>query len=722
MSTFLMRAAAILATTFSALSASADPLLFDGRTWYTNDPDPGNPPTYSVVADSGVMTGTYGPEATMATPITIAVGDTVSYDYTLTNPGSNNWVGNAMGDFRGGAVVDDTNFSGYLISGRVGYQQDFAADRALWFQNSGFGNDPNSPYSGSTEDSPGIRVTWWFPTSNTYQVTVTNIGSGAHLLTGFHGSTGGNPVTDIGFFRQSLDDTLQTATISNFSHAPAGAAGSLIFGFEGGITVQGFKDLTAASSVTNWSSTSASIDIGDGFNLLSATQGSDRVVIEPYADRDNFGHANHRTLLLRSPTFELDGSGSLQVDMMGGMRDGENKSLAAAAETDPQHVGELGSKQRNADFDFGGAGEVDDGKHHQGFALRNALTGQYVLVGSSRATNDGKMRGSDPFARGVWDTALFTAEQLAPFANDGNRYEIDFFDSFGESSWGWIGFDNLRVPGALSPFQPGDTDGDDDTDDTDSAAVFDNFTGTRSDSPVAKTDGLARVHGDFDGNGDVDGGDVIEHVANIGLTAPTSGAAMLLYDPSDGSVVLDATGANGGVITTFRLLSDSAALATSVATLPISANSLATDMASELFWADADLNGFAGLHDLGSILTSGLTLAGVEQALSAAEYVGTAGTGAFDFNIVLALSGDFNHDGSVDTADYVVWRKSGGSQDEYNLWRANFGNSLGSGAGSGDSLDSGSVPEPSSLILGSVLLAVLLAKRVRTPRFTLLSE
>lgn len=40
-----------------------------------------------------------------------------------------------------------------------------------------------------------------------------------------------------------------------------------------------------------------------------------------------------------------------------------------------------------------------------------------------------------------------------------------------------------------------------------------------------------------------------------------------------------------------------------------------------------------------------------------------------------ALGGDFNTDGKVDTADYVVWRDNNMSQAAYNLWRANFGTS-----------------------------------------------
>ena len=63
--------------------------------------------------------------------------------------------------------------------------------------------------------------------------------------------------------------------------------------------------------------------------------------------------------------------------------------------------------------------------------------------------------------------------------------------------------------------------------------------------------------------------------------------------------------------------------------------------------------------------------------------------------------GDFNADGIVNAADYVVWRKSDGTQEGYNLWRANFGRTAGAG-----SLSDVAVPEPTSwvlLILGATL-------------------
>ena len=58
-----------------------------------------------------------------------------------------------------------------------------------------------------------------------------------------------------------------------------------------------------------------------------------------------------------------------------------------------------------------------------------------------------------------------------------------------------------------------------------------------------------------------------------------------------------------------------------------------------------------------------------------------------------ALPGDFNMDGSVDAADYVVWRKNNLGMEQFNLWRANFGMTGGGGASSGLG-GANAVPEP----------------------------
>jgi hypothetical protein len=75
------------------------------------------------------------------------------------------------------------------------------------------------------------------------------------------------------------------------------------------------------------------------------------------------------------------------------------------------------------------------------------------------------------------------------------------------------------------------------------------------------------------------------------------------------------------------------------------------------------------------------------------------------FRIVAELPpGDFNQDGTVDAADYVVWRKSDGTQTGYDAWRTNFGISLladgGSALPSAESLPA--VPEPSTLMIACI--------------------
>jgi autotransporter-associated beta strand protein len=69
--------------------------------------------------------------------------------------------------------------------------------------------------------------------------------------------------------------------------------------------------------------------------------------------------------------------------------------------------------------------------------------------------------------------------------------------------------------------------------------------------------------------------------------------------------------------------------------------------------------------------------------------------------------GDYNYNGVVDTPDYVVWRKGLGTtytQSDYDVWRAHFGQTAGSGAAlpSANPL-SAAVPEPAAI--GLLMLA-----------------
>jgi hypothetical protein len=68
-------------------------------------------------------------------------------------------------------------------------------------------------------------------------------------------------------------------------------------------------------------------------------------------------------------------------------------------------------------------------------------------------------------------------------------------------------------------------------------------------------------------------------------------------------------------------------------------------------------------------------------------------------SIVTAPPGDFNADGAVNAADYVVWRKNPGGiygPNDYTIWRSHFGEPAG---GSSVNSVSEAVPEPATLVL-----------------------
>jgi hypothetical protein len=81
-----------------------------------------------------------------------------------------------------------------------------------------------------------------------------------------------------------------------------------------------------------------------------------------------------------------------------------------------------------------------------------------------------------------------------------------------------------------------------------------------------------------------------------------------------------------------------------------------------------------------------------------------------------AIPGDYNADGKVDAADYVVWRKDpsahGGDPAGYNTWRTNFDRPA-SGASVLEAGAAGSVPEPAPLILVAWAMSMLPLRRPR---------
>jgi len=78
------------------------------------------------------------------------------------------------------------------------------------------------------------------------------------------------------------------------------------------------------------------------------------------------------------------------------------------------------------------------------------------------------------------------------------------------------------------------------------------------------------------------------------------------------------------------------------------------------------------------------------------------------------LAGDYNKNHAVDASDYALWRKNLNTPSGYKSWRTNFG---ATGTGSGMSVASASVPEPSTLAL-LVCYSLLVANQRRTRRPT----
>jgi hypothetical protein len=112
----------------------------------------------------------------------------------------------------------------------------------------------------------------------------------------------------------------------------------------------------------------------------------------------------------------------------------------------------------------------------------------------------------------------------------------------------------------------------------------------------------------------------------------------------------------------------------------------------------------SNLTDAGSIWVDNLMLEVFpnEAAMLAMENPNTAPVESED------LPGDYNGDGVVDAADYVVWRKNfDGNPGGYNIWRTNFGRPDGAGSGLGQS----AVPEPASFVLAAIGIAICTLNR-----------
>jgi hypothetical protein len=190
----------------------------------------------------------------------------------------------------------------------------------------------------------------------------------------------------------------------SFALTVTSGAAPLTYNFDTG-TLQSWTDLTVTNSNTgprNWAISPPAFPTvtysgagAIGQNIVGGTQDS-----------------AHPALRLRSPTFMLNGAGSLTAWLRGGTGSGTVAGTAVAA---------LPANTTSPGF--------------QGIALRNANTGNYVLAGKKSSSGD------------TWQQAIFTAPELATLPQ-GHVYTLDLIDA-GHGGWGWVAMDSVSIPGTL---------------------------------------------------------------------------------------------------------------------------------------------------------------------------------------------------------------------------------------------------------------------------------
>jgi hypothetical protein len=160
---------------------------------------------------------------------------------------------------------------------------------------------------------------------------------------------------------------------------------------------------------------------------------------------------------------------------------------------------------------------------------------------------------------------------------------------------------------------------------------------------------------------------------------------------------------------------------------------LAGTLAVELIDAGAGLF-VPSVGDMFTILAAADSVTGTFAALDLPTASGGRGlTWLVHYNmadvtleLAFALTGDYNGNGVVDAADYVVWRKTFGQtgaglaadgdgdmqidDDDFDVWRANFGQ-IAPGAGSGTAVDHRAVPEPAAWMLAHLAMTCISAAR-----------
>lgn len=148
---------------------------------------------------------------------------------------------------------------------------------------------------------------------------------------------------------------------------------------------------------------------------------------------------------------------------------------------------------------------------------------------------------------------------------------------------------------------------------------------------------------------------------------------------------------------------------TNVITVPIEKNTLAHTSGAQI---EFDAAGNLYVAHSGLVTGDAAATAQLVQVFSPGGnwLATTSSNGTFNLTPVsVGLAGDYNSDGKVDAADYVIWRDDPtghGGSGGYDTWRANFGATAGSG-----SLAGSSIPEPGTLVIAAFGLLIVGARR-----------
>ena len=226
----------------------------------------------------------------------------------------------------------------------------------------------------------------------------------------------------------------------------------------------------------------------------------------------------------------------------------------------------------------------------------------------------------------------------------------------------------------------------------------------RDGGTVTATGGVAvRVLGTLRGDGQING-----NVGSVGIVAPgTSPGALHIAgnytQGASGKLDIDLGGTTAGSQYDQLLVSGSATLA---GTLDVSLIDGFTPSIGNVFEV---------VHANGGVLGGFPTLSLPTIPNGMAWTIVYTGVAVF-LNVQSGpLLGDYNNNGTVDAADYIVWRNSEGTMTSlpndgglggtigpahYNLWRSHFGDARGSGAALGATGSaSAGVPEPTTIVL-----------------------